>query len=57
MMRVCGKAWQSFFDTHALIYNRRAIVMIALSKERDAGFAIGLREGRRPWPNPHPTYD
>ena len=33
-------SWQTLFDTHELIHNRRHIVRICVSAERDAGFAV-----------------
>src|SRR5690349_2859841 len=33
-----GRAWQSLFDTHTLVHNRRAIVKIAVSDQGDGAF-------------------
>lgn len=32
--------WDGFFDTHELVHNKREIVMIAVSAERDGAFAV-----------------
>jgi ketosteroid isomerase-like protein len=35
-----GRAWQSLFDTHTLVLNRRVIVKIAVSDLGDGAFAV-----------------
>jgi ketosteroid isomerase-like protein len=35
-----GRAWQSLFDTHTLVHNRRVIVKIAVSDQGDGAFAV-----------------
>lgn len=35
-----GKTYRELFSTHALIHNRRGIVRISVSKERDGAFAV-----------------
>jgi hypothetical protein len=32
--------WQALFDTHDLVHNRRIVVRIELSRERDGAFAV-----------------
>jgi len=34
------KGWQDLFDTHTLIYNKREIKKIVISKEGDGAFAV-----------------
>ncbi len=34
------RSWQELFDTYALVHNRREIVRIELSEERDGAFAV-----------------
>ena len=34
------KGWQELFATHELIHNRRRIVKVVVSKERDGAFAV-----------------
>jgi ketosteroid isomerase-like protein len=34
------RGWQELFETHSLIHNRRQIVKIVLSREKDGAFAI-----------------
>lgn len=35
-----GDAWQTLFDTHALVHNHRVIQKIEISKEGDGAFAV-----------------
>lgn len=34
------RSWQSLFDTHRLVHNRREIVRIAVTDEADGGLAV-----------------
>ncbi len=34
------RSWQDLFDTHELVHNRRKIVKIVPSRERDGAFAV-----------------
>ena len=34
------RGWQELFETHTLIHNRRRIVKIVLSREKDGAFAV-----------------
>jgi len=35
-----SKGWQTLFDTHELVHNRRKIKKIEISKEKDGAFAV-----------------
>ena len=35
-----GRGWQDLFDSHELVHNRRHIVRIEVSLERDGAFAV-----------------
>jgi ketosteroid isomerase-like protein len=35
-----GRGWQSLFDSHELIHNRRALRRVEVSAEGDGGFAV-----------------
>lgn len=35
-----GQSWQTLFDTHTLVHNRRIIRKIAVSAENDGAFAV-----------------
>lgn len=34
------KGWQDLFDTHSLVHNKREIMKIVISEEKDAAFAV-----------------
>lgn len=34
------RSWQELFDTHDLVHNRREIVRITATEERDGAFAV-----------------
>jgi ketosteroid isomerase-like protein len=34
------RGWQELFDTHRLVHNRREIVKIVISREKDGAFAV-----------------
>jgi ketosteroid isomerase-like protein len=34
------RGWQELFDTHRLVHNRREIVKIVVSREKDGAFAV-----------------
>jgi ketosteroid isomerase-like protein len=35
-----GKSWQTLFDTHKLVHNKREIKKIVISAEKDGAFAV-----------------